>query len=50
MTEAAELLKLLKPRHTIYTHMSHDVDLRKDYPLPEGVTLAVTGMKLALHS
>ncbi|MNC40096.1 carbon-phosphorus lyase complex accessory protein [compost metagenome] len=49
MTEAAELLKLLKPRRTVYTHMSHDVDIRKNYILPEGVTLAETGMRLALE-
>ncbi|MNF16863.1 hypothetical protein D3C80_2200730 [compost metagenome] len=49
MTEAAELLKVVQPARTVYTHMSHDVDIRKDYILPEGVTLAVTGMRLALE-
>lgn len=49
MTEAAELLKLVKPRRTVYTHMSHDVDIRKDYILPEGVTLAETVMRLTLE-
>lgn len=49
MTEAAELLALVKPKRAIYTHMSHDVDLRKEYILPENVALAVTGLKLPLH-
>lgn len=48
MTEAAELLETVKPHRAVYTHMSHDVDLRKDYILPERVTLAVTGMKIPL--
>ncbi|MDQ0196465.1 MBL fold metallo-hydrolase [Paenibacillus wynnii] len=49
MTEAAELLKTVKPRRAVYTHMSHDVNLIKDYSLPENVTLARTGMKLILE-
>ncbi|MUG66005.1 MULTISPECIES: MBL fold metallo-hydrolase [Paenibacillus] len=48
MREAADLLAELKPRQTIYTHMSHDVDVRRDLPLPEGVRLACTGMKVRL--
>ncbi|MFF2908766.1 MBL fold metallo-hydrolase [Paenibacillus sp. NPDC057934] len=50
MTEAAELLKEVKPRKAIYTHMSHDVDLRKEYILPEHVRLARTGMRIPLGS
>jgi len=48
MTEAAELLQEVKPHRAVYTHMSHDVDLSKDYILPENVTLARTGMRLPL--
>lgn len=48
MTEAAVLLERVKPKRAVYTHMSHDVDLRKSYPLSQQVTLAVTGMKLPL--
>ncbi len=49
MREAAELLAEVKPRQTIYTHMSHDVDLRKALPLPEGVRVAKAGMTVGLH-
>ncbi|KWX74225.1 MBL fold metallo-hydrolase [Paenibacillus jilunlii] len=48
MTEAAELLDIVQPVRAVYTHMSHDVDMRKDYILPGNVTLAVTGLKLQL--
>ncbi|WP_379132556.1 MBL fold metallo-hydrolase [Paenibacillus sp. sgz500958] len=48
MTEAAELLLDVKPLRAIYTHMSHDVDLDKDYILPENVKLARTGMSVPL--
>jgi phosphoribosyl 1,2-cyclic phosphate phosphodiesterase len=50
MTEAAELLQTVKPQKAIYTHMSHDVDMRKSYILPENVTLAETGMRIPLGS
>lgn len=48
MKEAAELLAEVKPRQTVYTHMSHDVDVRKELPLPEGVRVARTGMTIKL--
>lgn len=48
MTEAAELLQDIKPGRTFYTHMSHDVDLRKAYVLPERVELARTGLRVKL--
>ncbi|MBT2292308.1 MBL fold metallo-hydrolase [Paenibacillus albidus] len=48
MTEAAELLGEVKPRKAVYTHMSHDVDFRKPYILPDIVTLARTGMSIPL--
>lgn len=49
MKEAAELLAEVKPRQTVYTHMSHDVDVRKELPLPEGVRVAVAGMTVRLN-
>ncbi|MEK3687232.1 MBL fold metallo-hydrolase [Paenibacillus sp. FSL R10-2736] len=49
MTEAADLLEIVQPRRAVYTHMSHDVNLEKDYILPEKVSLAVTGMRLPLY-
>lgn len=42
VTEALELLKELKPKRTKFTHMSHDIDLRQDYHLPEQVSFART--------
>ncbi|ASA19583.1 MBL fold metallo-hydrolase [Paenibacillus donghaensis] len=48
MTEAAELLQVVKPRRAVYTHMSHDVDVNEAYILPENVTLARTGLRLPL--
>lgn len=48
MKEAAELLQEVKPLRTVYTHMSHDIDLNRSYPLPPQVTLAVAGMKVEL--
>ncbi|WP_438498331.1 MBL fold metallo-hydrolase [Paenibacillus sp. IHBB 3054] len=48
MTEAADLLRIVQPARAVYTHMSHDVDQRKAYILPENVTLAVTGLRLPL--
>lgn len=44
MQEAQELLRLIKPKQTIFTHMSHDVDLRQKYDLMQEITLAETGM------
>lgn len=48
MKEAAELLAEVKPRQTVYTHMSHDVDVRNELPLPEGVRVAMAGMTVKL--
>ncbi len=44
MMEAQELLTKVKPKQTIFTHMSHDVDLRHRYMLSPGITLAYTGL------
>lgn len=48
MREAVELLKELKPKRTIFTHMSHDVDLRKSYDLSPDIQLAHTGLAIDL--
>jgi phosphoribosyl 1,2-cyclic phosphate phosphodiesterase len=48
MQEAALLLSEVHPVKTIYTHMSHNVDVNADYPLPPNVVLARTGMKINL--
>lgn len=48
MVEAIELLKDIQPRKVWFTHMSHDVDLRRAYPLPEHVRAAVTGERIPL--
>nr|WP_154958486.1 MBL fold metallo-hydrolase [Paenibacillus xylanexedens] len=48
MQEAQELLRELKPGHTYFTHMSHDVDVRQDYKLDQGITIARTGMTVTL--
>ncbi|TDF93806.1 MBL fold metallo-hydrolase [Paenibacillus piri] len=50
MVEALGLLAEVQPQRTVFTHMSHGVDVRVGYPLPTAVTLAETGMKLTLES
>lgn len=52
MTEALQLLEETAPARAIFTHMSHDVDIRlarSDYHLPSHVTLALTGMIVPLN-
>ncbi len=46
--EALELIHKWKPKQTVLTHMSHDIDLRKQYGLPEQVVLAVAGMTIEM--
>ncbi|MDQ0058009.1 MBL fold metallo-hydrolase [Paenibacillus harenae] len=46
VTEALALIQKWKPRTTYFTHMSHDIDLRHSYPLPDGVSFAYTGLEL----
>lgn len=50
MVEAFGLLDELRPAETWFTHMSHDVDFRKGYPLPEGVGLASAGKIIRIDS
>jgi len=42
--EGLELAKEVGAKETIFTHQSHDIDLRRDYGLPEGVRFAREGM------
>ncbi len=44
--EALELLKILKPKRTVFTHLGHGVDARK--PAPEGVRYARDGLVIDL--
>ncbi|WP_245583451.1 MBL fold metallo-hydrolase [Paenibacillus assamensis] len=46
MVEALELVERIRPRRTIFTHMSHGVDVRADYQLPAHVKLASFGLEL----
>lgn len=48
VTEALVLHGEVKPRRMVFTHMSHDIDLRRDYGLPEGVAYAKTGLTVPL--
>jgi phosphoribosyl 1,2-cyclic phosphate phosphodiesterase len=48
MKEGLELVNELKPKSVLFTHLSHDVDVNKDYGLPAKVKLATTGMKLVI--
>ncbi|WP_324254121.1 MBL fold metallo-hydrolase [Paenibacillus sp. 1001270B_150601_E10] len=48
MVEAAELIRELQPKQAVYTHMSHGVDVREAYPLPEQVVLARTGLHVSV--
>ncbi|MFC7681218.1 MBL fold metallo-hydrolase [Paenibacillus sp. GCM10028914] len=50
MREAAELLAEIKPKRTIYTHMSHDVDIRRELVLPSETVLATAGMNVKLKA
>lgn len=48
MVEALDLLADLSPRRTIFTHLSHGVDMRQDFGLPPGVTVAHDGLTVPL--
>ncbi|CAM4205847.1 MBL fold metallo-hydrolase [Paenibacillus alkaliterrae] len=46
--EAVDLTELWGAKRTLLTHMSHDIDLRKSYSLPENMRFARTGMIIPL--
>ncbi len=48
MTEALELAEEIKPRRIYFTHMSHGVDVRTAYPLPDHASLTARGMRIPL--
>ncbi|AGA57858.1 Beta-lactamase domain protein [Thermobacillus xylanilyticus] len=48
VVEALELLRELKPRAAVFTHLSHDIDLTRRYELPESVRFAETGLRIRL--
>ena len=48
ITEVIDLAERWAPSRTILTHMSHDIDLRRDYGLPAGMELAKPGMAFKL--
>lgn len=49
ITEALELLSEVEPAKAIFTHMSHDIDVERDYRLPAHVTLANTEKAVLLE-
>ncbi len=48
MKEGLRLAEEVKPDSVIFTHLSHDVDVNKNYGLPPHVKLAATGMIISL--
>ncbi|MGU3473276.1 MBL fold metallo-hydrolase [Paenibacillus sp. D51F] len=48
VTEALELREELQPGEMLLTHMSHDIDLRRPYGLPDNVKYAEAGMRRIL--
>ncbi|WP_019006176.1 MULTISPECIES: MBL fold metallo-hydrolase [Cohnella] len=44
MKEGLELVREVEAREAIFTHLSHDIDVRRDYALPGNVRLACEGM------
>lgn len=48
--EALALREEVKPGRLIFTHMSHDIDLRQQYSLPEGVSFAKTDLVVPLYT
>jgi phosphoribosyl 1,2-cyclic phosphate phosphodiesterase len=50
MVEALQLIDEINPKQVVFTHMSHGVDIRRSYPLPANVRLAMTGMEISLKN
>jgi phosphoribosyl 1,2-cyclic phosphate phosphodiesterase len=48
MVEALSLLEVVRPGKTCFTHLSHGVDARVRYTLPEGVQVGHDGLVLSL--
>ncbi|WP_239614402.1 MBL fold metallo-hydrolase [Cohnella mopanensis] len=47
-TEALQLADEVRPNQLLFTHLSHDVDISKDYGLPSNVKFALTGTSLTV--
>jgi phosphoribosyl 1,2-cyclic phosphate phosphodiesterase len=48
VTEAMALLEELRPSRMMFTHMSHGIDLNRDYRLPANTRFARAGMSVEL--
>lgn len=49
LSQALEIVKILKPKRTLFTHMGHEIGYRKtSAELPDGVELAYDGMIIEL--
>ncbi|WP_028610678.1 MBL fold metallo-hydrolase [Paenibacillus harenae] len=48
VTEAVELTAKWGVKRTLLTHLSHDIDQRKHYPLPDTMQFANTGLTLTI--
>ncbi|MBW7477590.1 MBL fold metallo-hydrolase [Paenibacillus oenotherae] len=48
VVEALDCLQIWKPDRAIFTHLSHDIDLRRSYPLPPAVEFARTGTVISV--
>jgi len=48
MREGLELVKEMNPQRVVFTHLSHDVDIRADLGLPSCASLARTGMTVSV--
>ncbi|MFD0711679.1 MBL fold metallo-hydrolase [Paenibacillus sp. GCM10027626] len=48
VTEACELFGKLQPERMLLTHMSHDIDIRRDYSLPAAVSFAKAGLQVVV--
>ncbi|MBM7563352.1 MBL fold metallo-hydrolase [Paenibacillus sacheonensis] len=46
--EGLRLIDQLKPGKTWFTHMSHDIDVARDYGLPAGTAFARTGLTISV--
>lgn len=46
ITEAMELARQWKPGRMLLTHMSHDIDVRRQQELPGGMAFAFEGMRI----
>lgn len=48
MLEAVELVDVIRPARTVFTHLSHGVDRRISYELPDGITIGYDGLRVPI--